>query len=211
MLGLSERLQRLETRLTVKALVLDRCRIAALICDSMGQVIEINAGAERLLKDHSGLLHLRGARIEAVDARSDRALQHWIRDPQGQETPLASPVLCLASPRVESRLECSVLAYTSDGRPPFPNRDLRLLLLRQYGETVQVDPRCLKARLGLTTTQAEVLARLAMGATLAEIAVDRGITRETIRSYVKTLTRKLNCHNQAQLVAKALATSILIV
>lgn len=209
-LCLNERVQRLEMRLAVKALVLDRCRIAAIICDSTGQVMEINERAEHLLMNHAGILCVRGSRIEAVDARSDRALQHWIRDPRGQETPPASPVLCLATPRVEPRLECTVLVYTSDGRPPFPRRDLRLLLLRQYGETIEIDPRCLKVRLGLTTTQAEVLAHLAMGATLAEIAVARGITLETIRSYVKALTRKLDCHNQAQLVAKALATSVLI-
>ena len=54
-----------------------------------------------------------------------------------------------------------------------------------------------------------MLARLAMGATLAEIAVARGVTLETIRTYVKALSRKLDCHNQAQLVAKALATCVL--
>jgi len=209
-LRLSERLQRLETRLAVRALVLDRCRIAAIICDSTGQVIEINQRAWHLLMDHAGVLCVRGSRIEAMDARSDRVLQQWIRDPQVQETRRASPALCLASSRVEPRLECTVLMYTSDGRPPFPRRDLRLLLLRQYGEIVEIDPRCLKARLGLTTSQAEVLARLAMGATLAEIAVARGNTLETIRSYVKALTRKLDCHTQAQLVAKALATSVLV-
>ncbi|HYW76350.1 MAG TPA: helix-turn-helix transcriptional regulator [Gammaproteobacteria bacterium] len=209
-LRLSERLQRFETRLAVKALVLDRCRIAAVTCDSTGRVIEINERAERLLGVHSGVLCIRGTRIRAMNARSDRALKQWIRDPGGRESPFASPVLCLTSPRGEASLECTVLVYTSDGRPPLPSRDLRLLLLRQYGETVEIDPRCLKVRLGLTTTQAEVLARLAMGATLAEIAVARGITLETIRTYVKALSRKLDCHNQAQLVAKALATCVLI-
>lgn len=209
-LRLSKRLQRFETRLAVKALVLDRCRIAAVICDSTGRVIEINERAERLLGVHSSVLCIRGARIRAMNARSDRVLKQWIRDPRGQEGAFASPVLCLTSPRGETRLECTALVYTSDGRPPFPSRDLRLLLLRQYGETVEIDPRCLRVRLGLTTTQAEVLARLAIGATLPEIAVARGVTLETVRTYVKVLSRKLDCHNQAQLVAKALATCVLI-
>lgn|SRR5574337_332942 len=209
-LRLSKRLQRLETRLAVRALVLDRCRIAAVICDGTGEVIEINERADRLLMDHAGVLCVRGSRIEATNARSDRVLQQWIRNPQGLEAQSASPVMCLASSRAGSGLECTVLRYTPDRRPPFPRRDLRLLLLRQYGETMEIDPRSLKAHLGLTTSQADVLARLAMGATLAEIAVTRGNTLETIRSYVKALNRKLDCHNQAQLVAKALTTFVLI-
>jgi DNA-binding NarL/FixJ family response regulator len=55
----------------------------------------------------------------------------------------------------------------------------------------------------LTKRQAEVLTALAAGATLDEVAAQLSLSRETVRSHIRTACVKLRARNRLQAVARA--------
>lgn len=73
-------------------------------------------------------------------------------------------------------------------------------MLRDSRRSAQIDLHYLRRRLHLTRVEAEVLGHLMLGRDVGVIAERRGCTLATIRSYLKTLRRKLGCGSQAQLV-----------
>ena len=56
----------------------------------------------------------------------------------------------------------------------------------------------------LTKRQHECLYYLAKGMTMKEIASELKLSPKTIEHYLETVKQKLNCHNRAELIAKAL-------
>lgn len=62
---------------------------------------------------------------------------------------------------------------------------------------------------GLSPREREVLARLAQGATSAEIAADLTISENTVKTHVRHILEKLKASNRAEAVARAAALGIL--
>lgn len=205
---LSERIGHLEATVASQDGFLERCRAAAILCDSSGRVISVNARAQQVLIRYPEVLRIRLSRLAAASPKANAVLQRLIADPRSMDNRHCAPLLCLHSYHSDDTVECVVQEY---GHPEvgstFPGESLRLVVLRWYGETLDMDARYLKQRLELTEVEADVLARLASGASLQLIADVRGSTHETIRSYIKNLCRKLGCHSQSQLVTRAWAAS----
>jgi len=59
----------------------------------------------------------------------------------------------------------------------------------------------LKALFGLTENESQVTAMIAIGLDYKEIAKDRQVSPETIRSYTKSIFRKIGVHSRANLVS----------
>lgn len=201
---LSERIGRLEVTVASQDAFLERCRVAAILCDSSGHVVGANARAQQVLADYPELIRIRLSRLEAAAPKADVILQRLIADPRSMDNRRQAPLVCLRSFRTHETVECTVLEYDHpEVGPTFRADSLRLVLLRWYGDKPDMNSHYLKQRLELTEVEADVLARLASGASLQQIADARGSTHETIRSYIKNLCRKLDCHSQSQLVTKA--------
>ena len=64
---------------------------------------------------------------------------------------------------------------------------------------------------GLTPREHDVLTGLVRGGSYKEIASDLGVGVETVRSHIKALYRKLQVHNVAEAVSKALCHAIVTV
>jgi len=62
---------------------------------------------------------------------------------------------------------------------------------------------------GLSDRAADVLALLTRGATNAEIAVELGVSAETVKDHVSRLLRTLKARNRTELVARAQAVGLL--
>lgn len=91
----------------------------------------------------------------------------------------------------------SVMHEKSDLAPP--NSSVVLLLDRETRPYPNVER--FQELFGLTTTEAQVLASIACGHTLLEIARNRRLSRTTIRSHLAQLFAKTDTRRQSELVA----------
>lgn len=66
----------------------------------------------------------------------------------------------------------------------------------------------LKNLFGLTENESEVTAMIALGLDYREIAADRHVSVETIRSYAKSIFRKLDVRSRANVVSKVQAATL---
>lgn len=203
-MALANRLECLATRASAAEELLTRCRSAIVLCAACGRVTDLSPPAAALLKAFRAVLRIRGGWLEAVDAAPRRRLTALLADP-GYCAGYAGPRLALKDPDTGDTLECTVLVLDADlaeqGTPL--GEAERLVLLRHCGAPPEVDSYYLRHRFGLTPTEAAVLAALMEGHDLERIATDRGSTLQTVRTYVKSLRRKLDCRRQAEVVAKA--------
>lgn len=173
--------------------VLDSSGQLFITVTSDGQVVHANSSAQALLRRADGLDTSRG-KLFAHDLSSNRAL--------------ASAIAAASSPS-----ECSASAI-SVMRPGGGRYDLTISTLRKQGgpalvlitarDPDLVDP-SLEKRLtvlyDLTSAEASITVRLADGARLTEIAGERGVSVETIRSQLKSVFDKLGCDRQGEVVA----------
>lgn len=201
---LATRLRSLECKLRTIERLVAGCYGALIICDSRGIVIESTEDAENMLRRLGGALRVRHGRLEAADPAVNQRLLRLLREP-GDPAESGAPVLVLET-SAGRFFECLVLDSEVDAMP----RLERVVVIRETGEPPLVDVRYLRYRFGLTQCEAQVLARLMMGEGLEKIAADRGSKLETIRSYVKGLLSKLQCHSRAQLVARAWHAAMMI-
>lgn len=201
-LCLRERLNYLEAKAQAADQILRESRSAALICDDLGTILELNAHAELLLRRFRHLLRTQCGRLRAIEPRGNARLQRLLATPacSGEH---AAPTVCLRNSRDHNALDCTVLEFPTERLAHRIAEPLRIVLLRPSGEAGPIDRHYLRHRLGITRAESDVLARLMAGANPAEIAEARGSTVQTIRSYLKALRRRLGCHSQAQLVAWA--------
>ncbi|MCP1674414.1 DNA-binding CsgD family transcriptional regulator [Natronocella acetinitrilica] len=165
-------------------------------CDRSGLITALQGEAEALLAGSGAMVRCASGRLRLADEGADRRLAMLLRDP-GAALLHAGATLYLDDPCGACGLELTVLPFEGNGVP----EGLRLVLCRRTGEASSIDRRYLRRRFRITPGEADVLAHLLDGRTLAEIAAARGSTIGTIRSYVKQLRRKLHCSNQAQLVS----------
>jgi RNA polymerase sigma factor (sigma-70 family) len=62
---------------------------------------------------------------------------------------------------------------------------------------------------GLTNRQQEVLRLMADGLSTQEIALELGISEETVRSHIAALVQKLDCANRSQVPLRAAELGVL--
>jgi DNA-binding CsgD family transcriptional regulator len=63
---------------------------------------------------------------------------------------------------------------------------------------------------GLTYAEAEIMGRLTVGARLAEIAEQLGISVETVRTHLKAIFTKTGTSRQAELVRHAVLSGVML-
>jgi DNA-binding CsgD family transcriptional regulator len=67
----------------------------------------------------------------------------------------------------------------------------------------------MKKRLRLTQAEAEILASIADGLSVADIAVERECSPNTVRTHLQNMLRANDLHSRAHLVARAYEEGIL--
>jgi DNA-binding CsgD family transcriptional regulator len=182
---------------------LDAVPCAVLIVDRSGRVALTNRAGTKLRVEHDGIGICRGV-LAAASTDSNRRLAQLVastaHDQQIallggtmllQRLTSSEPLHVLVAP--VRRAEPVDAAHRSAGVIVFigdPSRNIlpSEFLLRQY--------------YGLTRSEAEVAARIAVGRSLADIAQERGITIQTVRWYSKQVLAKTDCSSRAQLVRK---------
>lgn len=177
------------------------------------------------LVDQSGeaILHLDlNLRIVAISAAAERLLEKrdgiFLRDrrlvlPMGIEMELRAAVAAIIDRTVEART--ALLCPRPSGRRPYRLRLLPAGFEGGAGALLRIDDPdaapgpdwqvALREAYGLSAMEADLASRLHADHSLDEIAAQRGVTRETLRTQLKSLFHKTGVTRQSSLV-RLLAT-----
>jgi DNA-binding CsgD family transcriptional regulator len=201
---ISSRLQELQGIAQDGLAALQKLSWGAILVDCDRRISFANGVAEQILQRGDGLrahLGLLYARSPADNAALARAIQSALRGEGAALTvsrtdTAASYVLVVAPLGARQgwlglRRPAFLVVVTDPERPP------------------NVDTNRLKAIYGLTTTEAALAARLAIGADLAKIGRQLGIKHETARTHLKHVFLKLGVSKQGELISKVIREAML--
>lgn len=200
-----ERLRRAENGATAMLDLLDRCRHGVVLVDAGAIPCFMNDRAKTLLDRADGLaVGLGGLRaICASDTRHLRDLIAMAGNGGHDAAPLlgAGTVICLrrgplASPLLVRIVPTGGTFATAPGLPSV----VAALFIREADAIQEIDRDLLVEAYGLTPREATVVALLAEGNSLAEIAGRLGISAGTTRHHLKHALAKTGTHRQAELV-----------
>lgn len=190
---LIERINRLEERAALRGLALDRLNFAVALVTGDGRLLEANQAARDLIGPNAPF-RLRHGRLigNFPDTRDDL---------NAALTAVAGICPVPPSPfRVpDPTTGRSWIAYLWPGLLAEPAAYC-LLLLDEH-QDADGPRQALTQLFGLSTAEAAILSGLVAGSSLEVIAESRRVTRETVRSQLKSLLAKTGCHRQGQLVA----------
>lgn len=180
--------------------LLSRCQGALFVCDRDGWIIGATPAAEAVFDQFREHVQSLDGRLTFACCDVNQRLQRMLRDPRNTDS-RAIPV-CTPPGDGAASLSCIVMPLelpliTSSG-----NHALRAVVLFQPDQVGSIDRQYLQSRFEITRTEADILALLMEGLLIEAVAARRHSTVNTIRSYMKSLRQKMDCHTQAQLVAK---------
>ena len=172
---------------------LDMVGHAVFVLRPSGALVECNRAGEAMLQRADALL-LRQRQVKARDLIDDEALQTAIRAANAREGGQANAlfvhrreglpyILSLAPVRVGDARQ--ILAIVTDPAQQDASLNSRI-----------------RALYGLTRAEAEVAEALSLGKPLEQLADERGVALNTIRTQMKNIYAKLDCSRQSELVAR---------
>lgn len=174
-----------------------------LLLDGDRRMVQMSPGCEAWLAP-AGPLTMRGGRIHARDAATDRALSLAIAqalDPLQALRPGRRVVLRM--PGSDGHDEGERLILTVRAAPRRPSGPLARARVMLSAKTAAAPSAELFADLfGLTPAEAQVAVLLAVGHDSAAIARLRGCSVATVRTQVMALLNKTGTHRQGELVAR---------
>lgn len=170
---------------------------AALLINRQGEVFQMNRSAALLLTREIRVVN---RRLVAQDARSTAAFDRALHDLIWRRSDAAS-----SPPVVLNRAgQYPLLAYLVKPSAVAANAlaDCKAIaVLVEVGSRNRVPEGTLRVVFNLTDAEARLAARLGSGQALEDIAIDLGLTKETVRSQLKTIFAKTNTHRQGDLVS----------
>jgi DNA-binding CsgD family transcriptional regulator len=201
-LGVHQRLSAVRAERDANVEIIDRLNGGVMFLDRRAHLLSANRYAQAVLRSADGLLSVHGSLIasrprdgvllrQLVDAVASRDAKRpeaaggalVVHRPSGRMpyhvlvSPLAAGWLA-AAPR-----QAAVVVYVTD-----PERGL------------QADPDAVCRYLGLTPAEGDVVLALARGLSLAEVARQRNVSIETVRTHVKRSLAKADVRRQSDLV-----------
>jgi len=218
-----ERVQRLidcalgrDLRIGAAQTALDRTRHAVLIVDGDRAIELANEAARALLSAGDGLVATdRRRRLAAAHRADRRRLAAAVADAcavsGGRNALAGSGVLALRRPRHAEPLVLQVLPIGRTVGSPLPGagaRPLAAILAARPEARARPPTDLLRVAFELTPQEARVVQRMARGEAPAAIAERLGITRETLRGYLKQIYAKTGTGRQAELVSKVLSLGL---
>ena len=181
---------------------LDGLAIGIVVFDDRGRVAAANRAARAIAAGNDGLA-IAASGIKAASHRADAALQRALgvalRASRGEPAPAPAIV---AVPRLSGRRSYEVLfAQLPPRQSDWGSHGAGVLAVLTDPTHHRESPAELLAALyGFTRTEAQIAARLATGASLAEIAAAGGYTRAAVRWHLRQVFQKTGTHRQAELV-----------
>jgi DNA-binding CsgD family transcriptional regulator len=179
--------------------ILETLRIAAILCDWTGAIVACSAQAEQLLSCGS-LVTQRNNKLRAVNARCDGRLHAAMNRAlliENLYAPKASSVVLVSADGAEAKIAeiCPLPSSATSLR-------LGARVLVTIGGPRRQGSTAVLVELGLTESEAEVARGLYNALTPQEIAQQRGVALDTVRSQIKAVYAKLAVRRQPELIER---------
>ena len=189
--------------------VIDRLDTGVVLVDAALKPVLINRAARELLGQCDGLVIAAGelrARTPEPTRRLRDALASAAAVTAGLSMERPGAALCIGRPsgRRAYQLLVTPLDRANDWAE-IPGRAVAIVFITDPERVAQSPDGILRQLYGFTPAEARIAAALAAGKTVNEIAAIRGLTRETVRWYVKSVLSKASVSTQAQLVRLVLS------
>ncbi|HUQ36595.1 MAG TPA: hypothetical protein VM144_09480 [Aestuariivirga sp.] len=196
--GLAEKISRVGAENEV--LTLDRVGCAAILIDRHGRVTRVNHRAEELFCTDFGI---RNSRLWTAANASLERLDRFMAEielARSSSRPLPAPVIIARNGAPWLLIEA--MPVTSALNDVFEGCRA-LLVVSDLCRPSITDAALLSLVFGLTSAEARLAAAICEGQDLNGAAVNFGVSRETLRSQLKTVFAKTGSRRQAELVARA--------
>jgi DNA-binding CsgD family transcriptional regulator/PAS domain-containing protein len=176
---------------------------AVILVDAAGRIVFLNRAASRLLAFRDGLLSDAGE-LRASHGAETGQLRSLIADAAKTSAGGgigAGGAIALSRPSGLRPLT-AIVSPVAGRRVPVPGADAAaaLVVVTGWQCNVGVDETDLRMPFGLTPAEAKLARLLAEGVSLTNAAAQLALSRETVRSRVKSIFQKTNTHGQAELV-----------
>jgi len=184
---------RAEAESRLSADMLARAGTVIMLVDSMLRVRRMTESARALIDRADGIRHISG-RLVLEDVTAHQILLAAVKGAVNQMSDAPDTLLC---PRPSTPLSYRIVVLPAGNHAP----GCALVALHDPAAT-QVDDslRRFVRAYGLTSAESDLAKGLAEGLTLAEIAAKRGVTKETIRTQLKSLFLKTGIRRQVDLL-----------
>ncbi len=170
----------------------------ALVLDSMGFVLDVNAMADALFDDDIRVRHRRlVVRDRGASAELERLICHLRSAPETSAPPLKAIVVRRKSSRP---LVIRVLSVPPIARNPFLGASA-LLVLTDLSRQTRPQLEVLSQTFRLSAAEARLASLIATGMSPKQAAEVLGIARETARNQLKAIFAKTATHRQGELIA----------
>jgi DNA-binding CsgD family transcriptional regulator len=177
--------------------MLDRLPLGLILTRPDGRVVHANAPARRLLKDGRILARNQDGFLVAADSGGTAPLRAAIAAVAGGD---AAPEGAIAVTPADGGDPVSVILV-----PAGPAHPGAALFIADPEAGFSISDERLMSLYGLTRSEAQIVARLARGQTLEEIAAERGQQVNTVRTQVKSVFRKTNTRRQSDVIKLVLS------
>jgi len=199
---LTRQLGELQTRTVATEDALDRLAIAMMVINRSGGIVHWNSAAERLFAAADGLSIRCDELITAYQGEGQTLGQLVAEALRASHNIAASPggVMRLTRPSGRSSYEVLVAPLSDSTLALGFSGPLAAVFLRDPEIQTVALPDCLQRLYGLTAAEAKLMQVLVAGDTL-EAAADRfGVSKETVRSQLKSVFLKTGTSSQVELI-----------
>jgi DNA-binding CsgD family transcriptional regulator len=175
---------------------LDTLAFAAVVADAGSRITFANAKAEELDLAGAGLT-LGGGRVGCAAQRHSRELNDLIRNAAGGG---AGGAMRLTNPRGTGTLLALVAPVRGRFSGSANGTGLALIAVRPEKDNPEFAAAIITKLFGLSRSEAKVVCALAAGASLDEIAAQRGVKITTIKTQIEAAFRKTETESQRDLI-----------
>jgi DNA-binding CsgD family transcriptional regulator/PAS domain-containing protein len=200
---LHARLNRIESERALYAGAVEQLAVGTIILDEKGRVLDKNDTANELLTHKDGLRVL-GGKLQLVSSTANaefQALVAQVLKNQSRAEPSMVEAMCVPRPSSASDLGVIVRAIPanrwSEGKS-FPSV---AIFISDPERDPSTTAKTLASLFGFTPTEAALSLHLANGLSLDEAAQAMGVSRNTVRSHLRSVFSKTGVSRQSLLVS----------
>ncbi|HUG37180.1 MAG TPA: LuxR C-terminal-related transcriptional regulator, partial [Candidatus Limnocylindrales bacterium] len=214
---LQSELWRRGARLGALLELVDRVAWGVVLLDPRRRIVHANPEARRLAAEGDGIAFT-GGQLVAVDARDAAALRAAIAGAVGGESfsgPARGDLLLLSRAPHRRPLEVAITPLPLDGasersrfRPLLEDLEhpAAAILLADPERSADGFAGALTRLYQLTPAEASIAAGIAKGSRISAIALERGVSEQTVRSQIKSVFEKTDTTSQGELAAMLAAS-----
>ncbi|NQU61925.1 MAG: helix-turn-helix transcriptional regulator [Rhodospirillales bacterium] len=203
---LGQKIQQLETDLRSRERIVDSMPEAVFILSADCQVLYRNAAADALLS-RSGLIKLANRHLTLAGPDPTNRLHKLAKgacDAAAGKALAGGNAFQIEDDNHFLEITAFPFHFRRDGEAGHLGRSATLLIVNDSEKKPALNEETLKALYNLTASEAAVTGLLARGLSPLEIADERTVSLDTVRTQIRSIHQKTGCNNQIQLLSKIL-------